>query len=160
MKSSTLIIAGAGMSAHLGLPTTQKINNIIKILLDFDHENDPRPISERLNDIAIEWPDIDNYAQNDFEVTLSVLFDGNGARTINAAYDSMEKAKNKYIKEFNKYLPKANEAVLSHHLSYLTQTYDLISLKSIIHSLKRFSVNKIDIVDILTAIQSSIVDDI
>lgn len=160
MESSTLVITGAGMSAHLGLPTTQKINDIIAILLDYDHEKDPRKISERLKDVAIAWPYFDDQAKNDFEVTLSLLFDGDGARQIEDAYNSEEEAADKYIKEFKKYLPKANTSVLNHHLAYLTQTYDLVSLKSIIYSLKRFSVDKIDIVDVLTAIQSSITNNI
>ncbi len=159
MKPTTLIIVGAGMSARLGLPTTQKINDIIKILLDYEHEEKPRLINLRLKEIENNWPKLlDQVAQDDLTTTLQILFDGDGARNNGLAYKSQQKGIKEYVKKFC--VADTKTATLQLHLSILTQTYDLIALKSIIYSLKHVAKYKIDIVDILTAIQSSIADGI
>ena len=156
--STTLIITGAGMSKNLGLPTSKEIDDVIKILLDFEYPEAPLPIHERIK-AASEIISFDEIAESDFIFTLSMLFDGDGAKNNQGADDKREKALADYIEMYKSMVPNTNQSALKHHLIYLTQTYDLLSLKSIIYSLKHSSVN-IDIVDILTAIQKSISDGI
>jgi hypothetical protein len=162
MQPTTLLILGAGLSVRLGLPTTRDINNIISVLLDYNNEKSPTSIDERLAATTFKWPKfkLDDEAKRDIKTTLSLLFDGNGARNIADAYASKDTALHEYISQFAKQVTGVNEAALKHHLLDLTQTYDLISLKSILYALKNNPAPEVDIVNILTAIHSSLADNI
>ncbi|MBI5204931.1 MAG: hypothetical protein HZA11_08445 [Nitrospirae bacterium] len=160
MKNKTLIIIGAGMSVNLGMPTTQDINRAIDLLLDVDNKKAPTTIDMRLTKIADEIHRLKftKEARKDFITTLSILLDGDGAKDIKTSYDTKRKALDDYKKLFKRHISGVKIPSLEHHLEYLHQTYDLLSLKSIIYSLKQTagSDSEVDIVDILTTIQHAI----
>jgi len=153
---TTLIIAGAGMSVKLGLLTTNQIDEIVQILLDSGNEENPTSIDSRLEFVREKRNSFDHDACDDIKRTLTILLDGDGARTIAGAYDAKDVAVEKYIQEYSTVFPGRKEAALRQYLSYLFQTYDLTALKSLIFSLSQVTPKDFNIVDVLTTVQHSI----
>ena len=118
----TMIIFGSGFSVGLGLPTTEDIENIIKILLDLDQpSNKPTKIKARLERLkknkSIKF---DNTADEDFRNTLNLLFDGDGAKTAEEADKNYNNALNLYKETYRKKFPGSHEkeGALDLHLNY------------------------------------------
>jgi len=154
----TLIIVGAGMSKSLGLPTTSDIYNTLKILLDEEHYKSPSRLRHRLARIKkTNVMLLDECAEKDFEMTLSMLFDGDGARNRTDADKCREQSLSEYCSLYQKYFPRANIDALRLHLRYTFKQYSLIDLKAIMYSLKESSpVDKISLIKILTTINKAI----
>jgi len=154
----TLIIVGAGMSKSLGLPTTSDIYNTLKILLDEENYKSPSSLRQRLARIKeANVMFLDECAEKDFVMALSMLFDGNGARTTRDANECCEQSLSEYCSLYQKYFPSANIDALRHHLRYTFKQYSLTDLKAIMYSLKESSpVEKISLIKILTTINKAI----
>ncbi|MFZ3137288.1 MAG: hypothetical protein WA126_07860 [Thermodesulfovibrionales bacterium] len=154
----TLIIVGAGMSKSLGLPTTPEIHEILSILLDEQccKSKSPSSIRQRLDHINSKMP-LDEPARKDFEMTLSLLLDGDGARTEQAAEECRQRSLNEYCLLYDKYFLDGKVGSFRHYLNRVYQKYLLIDLKAIMCSLKESSPDgKIDLVKILTTINNAI----
>ncbi len=155
----TLIIVGAGMTKSLGLPTTSDIYEILSILLDEKgcETKSPSSIKQRLDQIGALIP-LDEIARKDFEMTLSLLFDGDGARTEQAAEESRRRSLKDYCLLYKKYFPDGKVDSFRHYLRHVSPKYLLIDLKAIMYSLKETSPDGkiIDLQEILTTINNAI----
>lgn len=146
-----------GCQKGLGLPTTQDIYEILSILLDEQgYKSNPSTIRQRLDHINSKIP-LDKAARKDFEMTLSLLLDGDGARTEQAAEECRQRSLNEYCLLYHKYFPDGKVYSFKHYLNHIYQKYLLIDLKAIMYSLKESSPDgKIDLVKILTTINNAI----
>ncbi len=147
----TLIIIGAGFSHGIGLPLTKEIDEFFK------HLCGSGKIRERIKNSSVSKY-LDEESVKDFETTLSILLDGNGANTIHKAYLEREKRLNEYINRFTKEIG-GNESInstLRHYLMTMERTYDWLALKSICAALGFTTGNKkYTIVEVLTTIQKA-----
>jgi len=166
--NQTLFIFGSGFSASLGLLTTKEIDEAVKTLLDVDIEDKdyPTPIKDRIgrlkknNKKFKELFEKDKYAQADIENTLSILFDGNGAKTYPEVNSDFKKAKENYINLYGKYF-KGAEKKLSFRLDYINNTIgcELLSLKALYRDIKKTrnsENNQVSLDEILTLVHKAI----
>jgi len=164
--NQTLFIFGSGFSASLGLLTTKEIDEAVKTLLDVDIDDKdyPTPIRARIerlkknNKKFKELFEKDNYAQADIENTLSILSDGNGAKTYSEVNSDSKKAKENYINLYGKYFKGLKEK-LSFRLGDITREYNLLSLKALYIDIKKTrnsENNKVSLDEILTLIHKAI----
>lgn len=167
-RADTLILFGSGFSVNLGLPTTAEINDAISILLDLDNEEyaeKPSSINERLKRIAskvlVNKIPLDQFAKEDFYNTLSLLFDGDGAKKEGEALEKRDKAWDNYVAQYRKYFPDANIDKVQRNVMFNVSAYDFIGFKSIGLSMKESVPKKsVEIVNLLSTIQNAISNNI
>jgi hypothetical protein len=163
INEKTTFVIGSGFSVNLGMLTTEGFNIIIKHLLDLDQENySPTTLYERFKRYESKNPaDIkfDKIAKDDLINTLTILLDGDGAKTAKEAEDKKGERLKEYFKTYTNIIgTKANINALEFYFNNESLiNYDLLAFKSIYLSLQKLQgTENVNIVNVLTVITKAI----
>ncbi len=147
---NTLIFFGAGATADLGLPPTENQDKFFRSLTG------EGSIRDRLKDNTLSKDALD-----DFEMTLKLLYDGNGKRTDTEAFEIKEKTLKNFCNRAGEILGKSKlSARLKQYLhTYVFPYYDWLAFKSIYNDLIKTG-EEVKLHHVLSVITKALLEDI
>ncbi|HEV09537.1 MAG TPA: hypothetical protein ENO34_03965 [Sulfurihydrogenibium azorense] len=175
MDKSVLIIFGAGSEKALGFPITKDIEKIFMHLLGVEDNKIDKNIelSVRLNKALKKY--IGEYSKDleasyhiykNLELTLRILIDGNGAKTIKDAARDRQEVIDEFISLYKNFLEtnfkitqrekfEENIYKIKYYLNLQPFIYDWINMRALTYYLYKDQPKKFNLVDLLNILYIS-----